>query len=142
MTSDNAKAATALAIVTQTHTDDPVNFFYLAAAHQKLKDNDKAVDALTAGLRLHPKDANMLDLLTRLLLDRALASKSPSDFQAAIARGEQLRLTPTSRVGTAPRSGGSRGATLQASVTKGAWSRPCGRRSECSIRALALALEQ
>jgi tetratricopeptide (TPR) repeat protein len=93
LTGDHTKAATALAIVTQTHTDDPVNFFYLAAAYQKLKDNAKAIDALTAGLRLHPKDATMLDQLTRLLLAQALASKTPADFQAAIARGEQLRLT-------------------------------------------------
>jgi tetratricopeptide (TPR) repeat protein len=92
LTGDNAKAATTLAVLTQTYTDDPVNFYYLAAAYQKLKDNNRAIDALTAGLKLHPKDANMLDLLTRLLLERALASKTPADFQAAIARGEQLRL--------------------------------------------------
>jgi tetratricopeptide (TPR) repeat protein len=91
-TQDYTKAASALAAVIQTATDDATNFYYLAAAYQQLKKPEKAVDALAAGLKYFPRNADMLDLSTRLLLDRAIASKSASDFQAAIARGEQLRL--------------------------------------------------
>jgi protein O-GlcNAc transferase len=91
-TQDFTNAATTFAIVTQTATDDATNYYYLAAAYQKLKKPEKAIDALAAGLKYFPRDADMLDLSMRLLLERALASKAPTDFQAAIARGEQLRL--------------------------------------------------
>jgi tetratricopeptide (TPR) repeat protein len=91
-TQDFGNAASTLAIVTRTATDDPTNFYYLAASYQKLKQPAKAIDALAAGLKYFPRDADMLDLSMRLLLERALTTKTPADFQAAIARGEQLRL--------------------------------------------------
>jgi len=91
-TQDYKNAAATLTAVTQTATDDSTNFYYLAAAHQQLKQPDKAIDALNAGLKYFPRNADMLDLSMRLMLERALASKAPADFQAAIARGEQLRL--------------------------------------------------
>jgi hypothetical protein len=34
-----------LATVTQQITDDPVNFYYLGVAYQKLNQNDKAIEA-------------------------------------------------------------------------------------------------
>lgn len=89
---DYTNAAAALAKATQTASDDPTAFYYLGWSYQNLKQTDKAVEALNAGLKLFPKDADMLSLETQILLARALVSKAPGDFQAAIARGEQLRL--------------------------------------------------
>jgi tetratricopeptide (TPR) repeat protein len=89
---DLQKAVTVLTVATQTVTDDPVNFYYLGVAYQKLKQNDKAVEAYSAALKLNPKDVPTLDQLTRLLLAKALTTNSKDDFNAAIARAEQLRL--------------------------------------------------
>ena len=89
---DYQKAATVLATVTQQITDDPVNFYYLGVAYQKLDQHDKAIEAYSGALKLSPKDANTLDQVTRLLLARAVRTKAKEDYQAAITRAEQLRL--------------------------------------------------
>jgi tetratricopeptide (TPR) repeat protein len=89
---DFQKAVTVLTVVTQAVTDDPVNFYYLGIAYQKLNQNDKAIDAYSAALKLNPKDVPTLDQLTRLLLAKALTTQSKDDFNTAIARAEQLRL--------------------------------------------------
>lgn len=89
---DYQKAVTVLEVATQEITDDPVNFYYLGIAYQKLDQNDKAVDAYSAALKLNPKDANTLDQITRLLLAKAIQTGAKDDYQAAITRAEQLRL--------------------------------------------------
>jgi len=91
-TDNPQKAVTALTIATQQIVDDPVNFYYLGVAHQKLKQPDKAIEAYDRALKLNPKDTFTLDAVTRLLLAKAVQSGAAADYQAAIARGEQLRL--------------------------------------------------
>lgn len=92
LTEDYPKAVTVLTIVTQQIIDDPINFYYLGVAHQKLNQNDKAIDAYSAALKISPKEVNTLDQLTRLLLAKAINSNVKADWQAAITRAEQLRL--------------------------------------------------
>ncbi|HQR38308.1 MAG TPA: tetratricopeptide repeat protein, partial [Blastocatellia bacterium] len=92
LTDDNQKAVTTLTVATQTVTDDPVNFYYLGVAYQRLNQNDKALENFDRALKLNPKDPFTLDQSTRLLLSRAIASGSAADWQAAITRAEQLRL--------------------------------------------------
>jgi tetratricopeptide (TPR) repeat protein len=92
LTEDYPKAVTTLTVVTQSITDDPINFYYLGVAHQKLNQNDKAIEAYSAALKISPKEVNTLDQLTRLLLSKAVASNVKTDWQAAITRAEQLRL--------------------------------------------------
>jgi tetratricopeptide (TPR) repeat protein len=89
---DYQKAATILGVVTQQITDDPVNFYYLGVAYQKLNQNDKAIEAYSGALKLNAKDPNTLDQVTRLLLAKAIRTASKDDYQAAIKRAEELRL--------------------------------------------------
>lgn len=91
-TDNPQKAVTSLTLATQQIADDAVNFYYLGVAYQKLKDTDKAVAAYSGALKINPKDTFTLDALTRLLLTKAIQSQQPADYQAAIARGEQLRV--------------------------------------------------
>lgn len=91
-TDNPQKAVTALTIATQQIADDAVNFFYLGVAYQKLKETDKAIAAYSGALKINAKDTFTLDALTRLLIAKAVQTQAPADFQAAIARGEQLRL--------------------------------------------------
>lgn len=86
------KAVTVLSVLTQTVTDDPLNFYYLGVAYQNLNDEDKAIEAYSAALKLNTKDEITLDQLARLLLARALRTGAKEDFQAAITRAESLRL--------------------------------------------------
>ena len=62
--------------MTQQITDDPVNFYYLGVAYQKLNQNEKAIEAYSGALKLNPKDPNTLDQVTRLLLAKAVRSAS------------------------------------------------------------------
>ena len=45
LTDDYQKAVTTLTVATQTVTDEPVNFYYLGVAYQRLNQNDKALEA-------------------------------------------------------------------------------------------------
>ena len=92
LTDDNQKAITTLTVATQTVTDDPVNFYYLGVAYQRVNQTDKAMEAFDRALKLNPKDPFTLDQMTRLMLSKAIASGSAADWQAAITRAEQLRL--------------------------------------------------
>lgn len=91
-TDNPQKAVTSLTLATQLIADDAVNFYYLGVAYQKLKDSDKAIAAYSGALKINPKDTFTLDALTRLLLTKAVQTQLAADYQAAIARGEQLRL--------------------------------------------------
>jgi tetratricopeptide (TPR) repeat protein len=92
LTDEYAKAAAELSEVTKTVTDDPINYYYLGVAYQKLNQNDKAIDAYTAALKINPKEVTTLDQLTRMLLAKAIQSNVKADWQAAVTRAEQLRI--------------------------------------------------
>lgn len=91
-TDNPQKAVTVLTVATQQIPDDAVNFYYLGVAYQKLKENEKAISAYSGALKINGKDTFTLDALTRLLLTKAVQTGVQADYQAAIARGEQLRL--------------------------------------------------
>lgn len=94
LTQDYQKAAEILSRAVQLDPTKASNYYYLGAAYQQLKQRDKAVEALSQGVRMSPTSApertNMLAMLTQMLLQKAIQTKTPADFQAAIQRAEQL----------------------------------------------------
>lgn len=85
------KFAEAVPVLTQSVSeikDNAANFYYLAYAHQRLNQVDKAIAALNQALALAPKDADSLVLLGNLHL--AQAQQNPQSLKQAISAGERL----------------------------------------------------
>ena len=68
--------------------DNATNFYYLAYAHQRLNQIDKAIAALNQALTISPKDVDSLSLLGNLYL--AQAQQNPTSLKQAISIGERL----------------------------------------------------
>ena len=85
------KYTEAVPVLTQSVTeikDNATNFYYLAFAHQRLNQVDKAIAALNQALTISPKDVDSLTLLGNLYL--AQAQQNPQALKQAISAGERL----------------------------------------------------
>lgn len=85
------KYAEAVPVLTTSVTeikDNATNYYYLAYAHQRLNQIDRAIAALNQALAISPKDVDSLSLLGNLYL--AQGQQNPQALKQAISVGERL----------------------------------------------------